>query len=115
MSLCSLHTQLLTVPNISLPPFCGLLRAPPTRMRCGLWAMPRKPRQDLKNKGWHKSYLSAPRDGREPSMRVYPPQLPPAPHTGADQMGTRSTTVSVCPSRSGEKRVKHSNTGGTCA
>ena len=40
-----------------------------------------------------------------------------APHTGAAQMSTRSTTVSVCPSRSGEKRVKHSNTGTgvTCA
>ena len=25
---------------------------------------------------------------------MYPPQLPPAPHIGADQMGTRSHTVS---------------------
>ena len=46
-------------------------------------------------------------------MRVYLFRLPPAPHDRADQMGSRSHTVSMTPSWSGSNRVTHWSVAGT--
>ena len=64
-------------------------------------------------KGVLQELISAPRDGRRRPERVYPPQLPPAPHIGADQMGARTRVVCEHPSRSDAKRVRRSSSAGT--